>query len=195
MVKYLLLLHGYTQNGSIMKDKITKVLSKKIMDEYTVIFPDGPYFIDENKLGWWKLESPEMFTKEHTYEDWEKAINTVEQSINHVNSDDELTVIAFSQETIVLEIMMSLSKIKPSKIILFSPSGIMDMNICESSLRSDTTIPILVMMGEKENIFGIDENHYQKYTTFDSYEVKIHKQGHVIPSQSNDKEIIKKFIV
>ena len=198
MKHYLLLLHGYTQNGKIIKKKITKLLSKTFLQDYIVISPDGPYIInsDNEKRGWWELKSPEIFTQEHEYNDYEKAIEAINTNILSMQSIDKLTIIAFSQGTVILEIMIAnnLFKKKPNKIILLSPSGIMDKKL----LKNDkiTNIPSIVMFGEKEEVFNITPEHYQKYSSIklDNYLVHIHKQGHVIPFKLNEKKIIKKFL-
>lgn len=198
MTNYLLLLHGYTQNGKIIKKKITKLLSKTFLQNYKIISPDGPYIIDNSdvKRGWWKLESPEMFTQEHEYIEYEKAIAVINTNTPSIQCADTFSIIAFSQGTVILEIMIanSLLKIKPDKMILLSPSGIMDRNLLKNDKIND--IPSIVIFGEKEGVFNITPEHYQEYSSIkqDNYLVHIHKQGHVIPSQSNEKKIIKKFL-
>ena len=84
--------------------------------------------------------------------------------------------------------------IKPNKIILLSPSGIMDKLLFLD--KNNIDIQILIMFGEKEGIFGITMDHYKKYSSFelDKCKIFIHSQGHVIPSKSTDKKIIKDFL-
>ena len=192
MKHYLLLLHGYTQNGKIIK-KITKLLSKTFLQDYIIISPDGPYIInsDNEKRGWWELKSPEIFTQEHEYNNFEKAIEKNKYKYFIYQNIDKLTIIAFSQGTVLIEIMIAnnLLKIKPNKIILLSPSGIMDKKL----LKNDkiTNIPSIVMFGEKEKVFNITPEHYQKYSSIklDNYLVHVHKQGHIIPSKANEKKL------
>jgi hypothetical protein len=39
--------------------------------------------------------------------------------------------------------------------------------------QTDIDIPILVVMGKKDEVFGIDEDHYKSYSAFDNYQVYI----------------------
>ena len=191
MVNYLLLLHGYTQNGSIIHRKMSKLLGNQILSRYTVIVPDGPYVIEEGRRGWWRLSQPETFTKEQVYDNYHQAIDLVKSLLPVINKDDTLTVMAFSQGTVLVEIMVALELLHPDKIMLFSPSGVMDCNILK---KRSLSIPIIIMMGQKEEIDGINPQHYAQYTCFEDYTLIQHKQGHVIPSQSCDKQIIKEFL-
>ncbi len=194
MTNYLLLLHGYTQNGNIMKEKVTKMLSSNIMKTYEILSPNGPYHIVDEKFGWWKLDSPEMYSQPHTYENYVEAIKTISNTIKHLKEDDILTVIGFSQGAVLAEILIQQKVIHPDKLVLLSPSGIMDSGINTNTKNNFENTKILVMIGENENIFNINEQNYRNNTIFPKFQFHLHKQGHVIPSQSDDKKIIKTFL-
>jgi predicted esterase len=184
-MKYLLL-HGYTQNGEIMKKKILDFLPKNTLDS-SIISPNGPIQISENSYGWWPLDNPMSYTKEQKYKNTNAALDVVFNCLKDVN---EFTIIAFSQGSVVAELLL-ISDIKPAKVLLFSPSGNMDLSLVG---KINNEFPILVFSGEKEDIFGVTIEHYKKYTSFTTYEHILHKQGHVIPSQSVDKQKIKLFL-
>jgi hypothetical protein len=187
MKSTLLLLHGYKQTGDIILNKITKLLGSQFLQKYNkIINPTGI---------WWDLESPEQFTKQHEYKNYENAIDIISKSIQDV---DNITIIAFSQGTVLFEIMylknFFVNK-EINKVILCSPSGIMDLSIYNlQEQKVKIYFPLLITIGEKEDIFNITPENYQKYSIFDEYELLKHSQGHVIPSQSKDKTIIKNFL-
>ena len=196
MSNILLLLHGYTQNGDVISHKIKKLVSKSLLTNYEIISPNGPYHIDDNKRGWWELESPENFTKKHEYKDYEKAIDQVQNSIDHLQTDDNLFIIGFSQGAVLCEMMLihNLFKIKPKKVTLISPSGIMDPKL-HLTQKVELDIPIMVIIGNNEGIFGISNENYEKNSFLQDFTIENHESGHVIPSNSKMKELIRLFIL
>jgi len=195
MSNHLLLLHGYTQNGDVILNKVSKLVSKSFLDNYTIISPNGSYQIEEEKRGWWNLESPEMFNKPHKYENYEDAIKIVQESLKDVKEEDNLFIIGFSQGSVLCEIMLihNLFNIIPKKVVLISPSGIMDSRLYKSS-KIDIGIPLLVIIGKKEGIFGISNENYEKDSYIEKYDIENHEAGHVIPSNSKTKNLIKLWI-
>ena len=201
MVNYLLLLHGYTQNSLRIEKTFTKLLSKKYLQKYNIISPNGPYIIDNNEpeviRGWWNLPSPEMYSKGYSYDGYIDAVTTINNSIKIVNDNDDLSVIGFSQGAVLLEIMLAHNLInkKPNKIISFSSVGITDQKL-QLSQKKEVNIPVLSFFGEREGIFNITPDHYKNNSSIKSNNNKIviHDQGHVIPSKSKYKQIIKNFL-
>jgi len=193
MNNYLLLLHGYTQNGEIMKKKIKKLLTATFLENFIVISPNGCYKITENSYGWWYLESPEMFSKNHVYKNYDLAIKTVQEHLENLKEEDNLYIISFSQGSVLLEIMLlhNCFKVIPRKVILMSSSCIMDMNLHKEYKISTES---LVILGKKEGIFGITEENFKKNTFLDNYTIKIHEQGHVISSKKEIKKSVKEFL-
>jgi hypothetical protein len=78
----ILLLHGYLQNGNVIRDSVTNLFGKTFMKQNTIVAPSGPYHVTqvanldtarmgsisrENKRGWWPLESKELFCQPHEY--------------------------------------------------------------------------------------------------------------------------------
>ena len=112
-MNYLLLIHGYTQNGEIIHKKIKKILGNDVLQKFKVLNPNGVYtndptFTSNLNFGWWNLESPEMYSQKQTYdkEFVEKSIKCILKSLEGVNSQDNLYVIAFSQGAVLTEIML-----------------------------------------------------------------------------------------
>lgn len=181
MVKYLLLLHGYTQNCVIFQKKIKKI----IKDGFIIILPLAPLKL-KSGLGWWYLESSDIFTKPHKYNDINLAINIVKKSLLDIVSDDELYVISFSQGAVLAEIMFihNFYPIQPKKIILFSPSGIMDDELKTRNLIEAKNNTILVVIGDlEEKQFGLTEKIYSKVSCIKNYDFISHKYGHVVPGK------------
>jgi len=197
MTNYLLLLHGYTQNSTKFYKTITKLLSKTFLNKFIVINPNGCYIVDmkEEKYGWWKLPSPEKFSLPHQYVNFNKAVNYIQDLLPKFKSDDTLNIISFSQGTILAEYMLvhNLFTINPQKVIMFSPSGIMDKK--HKKLKTIVNSSVLVMIGEKEGVFGLSIKNYNKVSCIGNYEAHLHSQGHVVPLKSEYKHIIRKFLV
>ena len=55
-----------------------------------IISPDGCYKITENSYGWWYLESPEMFSKNHEYKNYDLAIKTVQEHLENLKEEETL---------------------------------------------------------------------------------------------------------
>ena len=111
---------------------------------------------------------------------------------------DNLYVIAFSQGAVLTEIMLVNElfpkDIIPKKVLLISPSGIMDNNFHkESKVKVDSDV--MVIFGEREGIYNLSKEQYIQSTFIENInKFYTHSQGHVIPSNSNDKKIIREFI-
>jgi predicted esterase len=169
-----------------MQKKISKLFTKEAWSQYTVLAPNGPYVLEgSDSKGWWPLESPQMYCQPHSYLDHEKALACIQ--LPTFTDEDELYAIGFSQGASVLEIMVSQKLIVPRKLVLISPSGIMDSKI----KRQANCISTLVFMGDKEKDLGITQKHYQKHTTCKRLIFHQHKYGHVIPSDSASKRVLK----
>jgi len=197
MTNYLLLLHGYTQNAVRFHKTMTKLLSKTFLEQYTTINPNGCYIVDmkEENYGWWKLPSPKKFSLPHTYVNFDKAVQYVQKLLPTFKPDDTLDIISFSQGTILAEYMLvhNLFPLNPNKVVLFSPSGIMDKK--HKKLKTVVNSSVLVMIGEKEGVFGLSIKNYNKVSCIGNYEAHLHPQGHVVPLKSEYKHIIRKFLV
>lgn len=189
-MKYLLLIHGYTQNGPIFKKKLKKIVSS--FDN--IIVPIAPINInsddehdEKNKspsLGWWTLPNSSLFTKPHKY-NAEPAIAIVKEALDVVMKSDQLVVIAFSQGAVLAEIMYIHHHypVVPIKMVLFSPAGIMDIKLTIDK-PIDVSKSVLVIIGNKEKKqFGISKKFYSIVSYIDNYIFMSHTAGHVIPSK------------
>lgn len=192
MTKYMLLLHGYTQNAVKFHKTITKLLNKTFLEQFVVICPDGCYIVDreEQKYGWWKLSD----NIPHRYFNFEKAVSYVRDQLSDMKSDDTLDIISFSQGTILAEYMLTqkLFPVDPQKVIMFSPSGIMDNRYNKG--KQYVTSDILIIFGQKEGEFGLNVKYYDKVTCIENYETYLHPAGHVIPLKSEYKNLVKDFL-
>lgn len=203
-MKYLLLLHGYTQNNSIFYKKIKKNLLKSHINEFIVILPKSPFIINDDPQcrGWWRLSCSNIYAKPHTYKNYEMSINEVQFTLQKLlkstwnKKEDQLYIIAFSQGAVLAELMYitNIYPIKPHKIILISPSGIMD-NKLRTSIKKHGKNKILIIMGKKEKEdFGISYDTYMKYGCIDSFSFLLHEQGHVIPNKLDERKKILKWL-
>lgn len=203
-MKYLLLLHGYTQNNTIFYKKIKKNLLKSRINEFVVILPESPFIINDDPYcrGWWRLTNSDMFTKPHKYKEYEIGIDSVICSLQKIlktnwnEKEDQLYVVAFSQGAVLAELMyiMDLYPIQPHKMILISPSGIMDLNLRIS--KKDGKNKVLIVMGEKEKEdFGISHDKYMIYGCIKNFTFILHRQGHIVPNRSEDRKKILKWLL
>jgi hypothetical protein len=147
----------------------------------------------EEKYGWWKIPSTEKFSSQH-YVNFYKAVEYIQQLLPTFKPDDTLDIISFSQGTILAEYMLvhDLFTLNPQKVVMFSPSGIMDKK--HKKLSTVVNSSVLVMIGEKEGVFGLSIKNYNKVSCIKNYEAHMHMQGHVIPLKSKYKWIIKNFL-
>ena len=195
--KGMLLLHGYKQTGPMILSKMGKLLSKTFMERYDVVVaPDGPYVTSDQKLGWWKLPSPETFAQEHTYENVNVAIDSIKLNNGVLNEDIRWTIVGFSQGAVLAEMLCLQNFLDIDRVLLLSTSGVMDSCIANNHFKMQNAFPVLVIMGEEENVYpvNITQEHYRKYTRLGNYSVHMHDKGHVIPSKSADKKRIKQFL-
>ena len=190
-MKYLLLLHGYTQNAERFTKQVSKLLSKSLTKEYKILSIDGPYQIEKDQYGWWPLSSPEMYSQPHHYENYEVALEKVRQAIPALGPDDQLDIIAFSQGAVLAEVL--LPELSYRRVILFSPSGIMDERLKNISVH-DCQGKVIVSIGEREGIYGISHWHYAAQSSLDNYIVGNHDQGHVVPSGLRNIEVLRQFL-
>ena len=200
-MNYLLLIHGYTQSGEVITKKVKKILGANFLQNFNIIAFDGIYNIGENitntsntkGFGWWELKSPEMYSQKHTYENYEKAVEHVRSNLEHLQPDDTLYILSFSQGAVLTEIMLVHNlfptNVKPEKVLLLSPSGILDDRLrLRSKVHVDSNI--MVMFGENEGVYS---SNYTQLSCIENVKVHIHSQGHVIPSNSLEKGIIRDF--
>jgi len=117
----VLCLHGYLQNGEIMK---SKMLKKWFNSKHNVQYLDGCYdcgVTDNTKKGWWYLDRDHLFDREYDFGteflEYIKAKVTVSPDF----------IVAFSQGCLVATILHNLN-IFPSLrgLILISGSPVVD---------------------------------------------------------------------
>jgi hypothetical protein len=79
----ILCLHGYRQNGDLMRKRVKKLLGNSI--NYKLICSTGTYDANPNDpsmKGWWPVESKEAFLHKHTYIDYDKALENLLKQID-----------------------------------------------------------------------------------------------------------------
>ncbi len=194
--RHLLLLHGYTQNEKLFTKSVAKLMKKAFLSKFNVIVPRGPYVVcGEEKRGWWELSSPYVYSKPHEYVGVDLAIASVVDALAVVADGDELSVVGFSQGAVLAELMLvhRLFPAPPKKVVLFSPSGILDpaWRTDGNTAESD----VLVVMGENEQeVFGISEASYAKESCLVDYVFAQHPHGHVLPTSANPRKLVREWL-
>lgn|SRR3989338_592027 len=186
----VLLLHGYLQNGDIIHNTIQKLFSKTVLKQNNIelISPHGIYKIDENKFGWWKLESKEMFCQPHNYENVEEAISYI-KNLNISNID---VIIGFSQGAVFTSILVGMKIFVPKLVILMSGSDIMDSKYQKEIIN----IPSIHIVGKNDTLC------YEKYSLdlaarYNKSLIQLyheHRWGHVIPSTGELRSILLNYL-
>jgi predicted esterase len=181
----VLLLHGFMQNGEKIRKPIEKLLTKSIIKNHNIqlISPSGPLVVDNEKRGWWYLESKEMVSIPHEYKNVQQAIDVVMCALNDSQPD---VVIGFSQGAVFATILLGLDLIQCKKVILLSGSGIMDERY---NATKKIQTPSFHFTGQKDELVGLEESKKlsEKYENSTHHE---HQWGHVVPRGSVFKQLI-----
>lgn len=129
--------------------------------------------------GWWSLQSKEMFVQPHSYVGVEKAL----ESIPEGNYD---VVVGFSQGAVAAAIAIDQKRVTTTKLVLISPSDIVD-TVWTPSQHDVTT---LILIGAEDTLCPPTESlKMQQY--FPNSVVHQYSCGHVIP---NCKKELKAFL-
>jgi predicted esterase len=192
MMAGIVLLKGYKTKSSSAHKAMGKLIPAEL--DVDVFCPDAPYVIDTDnpdETGWWKLDGPVNFQNDpKPYEDVEKAIESVKEKIK--DYDKPIIVVGFSQGAVLAEILASGGHLKNViGLVLLSSSGITD----DSYKGKKHNIPTLMMWGtgESETLY-VDKEVTLGNTTCTHYSIKSHSQGHVVPSRSIDKNVVKGWL-
>jgi len=124
--KTIILLHGYLQNGEIIRKKFIKLMGKSYCNNYNIIAPNGLYVLDNNKYGWWELSDKNLFCKPHKYKINEEFLDFFKNLISNIKTGNILYVCGFSQGAVALSILVKQNLFYHLKMVLFSGSDIMD---------------------------------------------------------------------
>ena len=185
----VLALHGFRQNGKIMKDKLKRL-------GIDAICPDGPLVVDKenNLLGWWKLEVPagekvkSYITKPHKYEGFEDTVTFLKAT---VALNDVTIIIGFSQGAVLATLLLNHHLLPHvQKVLILSGSPIMDKELIRTGKIS---VPMLSLVGVRDEITD-QRLALELSQLYVSSQLGTHNSGHVIPSDSSTKETIKLFL-
>jgi predicted esterase len=190
----VLLLHGYMQNGTMIRDAMVSLLSKTQVKNRNMelIVPEGPFLVQDDpapskqKRGWWKLAHKDLFCKPHEYENVSMAIQQVETLVPNKQVD---LIIGFSQGAVFATILISLG-FKCNKVICLSGSDVMDTQYVPKHLL---TVPSLHLVGVKDTLC-IRDYSLLLMKRYQQAQLAEHHQGHVIPSGVKTRSILLEFI-
>lgn len=181
----ILCLHGYRQNGELMRKRIKQLLGNSI--KYELICPTGTFDIDESMKGWWSLESKEAFLQKHKYIDYDNAVQNLMKQIDGIDID---YIIGFTQGAVFSTLLLGHNKLHVKGIILMSGSDIMDEELITFNMIKT---PSLHFVGEKDELCPLiySQKLVERYVTG---KIVFHKHGHVIPTSKQSRDIILEFI-
>lgn len=171
-------LHGYLQNGDMMKDRISKLLGKN----HEIICPNGPYVIAEDKYGWWSIPSKEELLDEYSYGD----LSSLFSFFGSIGPID--LIIGFSQGTVLATILIGKNIIRANKIVLFSPLLIVDQS---HLFGNKIDIPTLIVIGNNDSLVPSDISIQVSKDYYNNAVISYHQQGHVIPNNSYFRDAYK----
>lgn len=179
----ILLLHGYLQNGDMIRKCFEKLLTKTFIKNSGVelIAPHGPLKIEnekrKNSCGWWFLGSAKLFVQPHKYENIEAAIQVVNEELKNHQPD---IVIGFSQGAVLATILLGAEIIDCKKVFLLSGSDIVDVDHHPKHKIRTTSIH---WTGQRDDLVLGDESR-KLGKRFENTEFHCHKWGHVIPKDN-----------
>lgn len=178
----ILCLHGYRQNGDLMRKRIKQLLGNSI--KYELICPTGTYDAnpdDPSMKGWWPVESKEAFLHKHTYLNYDKVI---------IDLFEVDYIIGFSQGAVLATLLIGQNKLKAKGVILMSGSDIMDNDLITFGLIET---PCLHFVGQKDDLCPLvySQELCQRYS---NNKIVFHKHGHVIPSSKESRTTILEFL-
>lgn len=186
----VLALHGFRQNGKLMKDKL------KRLGFNDPICPDGPLLLtgEGDLRGWWKLEVPAgekvktYISRPHKYEGYKETIAHLKAT---VPLNDVTVVVGFSQGAVLASLLLHHNLLpRARKAVLLSGSPVMDESLLT---KGKIHTPMLSLVGERDEV--TDQLLALKLSQlYLSAELGHHTGGHVIPSDSTSKGIITRFI-
>lgn len=165
-----LALHGYTQNSKKFLEKLKNFFSASFRNQLVFICPDAPLILSEESRGWWPLESKEIFIRPHEYSGVELAMETIPPGHYEL-------IVGFSQGAVAAMIALDRGRITTEKMILISPSDIMDPRYTPKV----NSTPVLIVSGEKDLLCPPEASRLvRKY--YPQSEVRLHSGGHSIPN-------------
>lgn len=180
-------LHGYNQNPEIMKKRMTVVFGREY-SSFSFEYLEGLCLVDpeKNGYGWYEIDDishvRNMYHGPHVdfagiYEKYSKIFDAAD------------IIIGFSQGALVAFYLGHLGYISPKKLILFSPPVYKNITVIPNG-DIDKTI---IIYGERDDL--IDNYRSEKYYTgiCDDATIIYHSHGHVIPTTSKWKKLIRDF--
>ena len=197
----ILCLHGYVQNKDIMNKKMCKILGNAYKDR--LLCPNGPKRVkitnddgtEKEGYGWWSINNKDLIEKptqsqidaclkygRELIAKWE--IENPKQSIDYA--------IGFSQGASCVTLWIQEGIIKPKKVILISNFSLLGY------IHTIFDIPSMHIFGDNDDLLwnNFDRNKIEEWSLVKWYKnptIIFHKWGHVIPSTSKYKKLIRSF--
>ena len=196
-----LVLHGYYQSADIIAKKLKGFFGANT----TLIIPNGPLKVDDDKYGWFPLDKIDLQNGLVTIDesDIEKLLAydfgfipklDCEQSDNITEQRSVIKldgIIAFSQGCLAAAALLGACKITSSKLLLFSP--IPGPELWKYTIPD--TVQCELYIGTEDDLV-IPEHSLRFLPLIGHNNVKVikHRWGHVIPSTGEYKSRYRAFL-
>ena len=209
----VLVLHGYRQSGSILKEK-TKTFRRGLKKEMEFQFMTAPFRLnptdpEEEKEGieyyqWWTTTLEGLFNNP-SYDTIEESCEAVSEALikgfdNKGERKDFDGILGFSQGATLLSLMLFHGMLENKNLkfaIIIGAFTVTDetYKFDNENTLAKTEIPTLHVYGEGDDL--VHYNHSQKNANKFNPELTsefLHKGGHHIPSNSEAKMNYRKFL-
>jgi esterase/lipase len=191
MVRKLLCLHGYTQNGPLLSKKMGALRKQLIKHEIECFFPTGPHtlikssIISDDEKSWWN-----SINNNTEYLGLNESIeNLVLYAFEHGPFDG---VFGFSQGSVMAAIIASM--IKPQYLILVSGFLPRDQNALKMITFAGPTLHVIGL----NDVLVLPEYSRSLYNSMiqnKNSSVLEHDGGHLIPGKSEYRNSIVNWIL
>lgn len=185
----ILCLHGYLQSGDIMRKAIHRILPQA-----DLVSPNGLFNVeidDKSGFGWWPITNKYDLMEPPSEE---AILECLEYGRKIAKEHEPIEiVIGFSQGASCATLWIQEEIIKPQKVVLISNFAL------KKYIHKINPIPSLHIYGEKdtllqENFPNMDFKKYSLYSYYHEGKIYSHRWGHVIPSDSTSKQVIREFL-
>lgn len=187
-------LHGFGQSGDVIASKVKSLLTPK--SNYNIMTINGCVLLDDDKYGWW-------------IHDYIGLDNSVSKIINVCNKLQDYMVIGFSQGGCILDHLISNNLINPKyRVFIGSMTHPTEMKFVQENYTLEEhdsknleRSHFIQKPGEHKtlHIIGLNDTIISPDMSFQLSvkhpgEVYTHQGKHVIPSNSEIRNMIKKMI-
>jgi len=191
----VLCLHGYAQNGAILRDRSGGFRKPLKKSRFEMTYIDGPYgctkdgeeveAADANMLrrAWWRGSSAA-----ETYDGWPEARETLAEMWHRERFDG---LLGFSQGAGAAAMLAA--ELRPSFAILVSGFVPRDREAAASLLAGVEGVPTLHVYGDADALVE-PERSRALVDLFSDAAVIVHEGGHMLPSSSVVRRSVVEFL-